>query len=66
MFISDHDFSLGAEDANRLLSSTATVVIRTEAKATGETHVPATAALIGGTSTTTTTNSSTTSSTTTH
>ena len=32
-------FSLGAEDASRLLSSTATTVIRTEAKATGENHV---------------------------
>jgi hypothetical protein len=37
-------FSLGAEDANRLLTSTSTTVIRTEAKATGETHVAGTTA----------------------
>jgi hypothetical protein len=30
---------LGAQDANRLLTSTSTTVITTEAKATGETHV---------------------------
>jgi len=31
--------ALGAEDANRLLTSTSTTVIRTEAKAAGESHV---------------------------
>lgn len=30
---------MGAEDANRLLSSSSTTVIRTEAKAAGENHV---------------------------
>jgi hypothetical protein len=40
-------FSLGAEDASRLLTSTSTTVIRTEAKASGETHVEGTAAVVG-------------------
>jgi len=43
---------LGAEDANRLLTSTSTTVIRTEAKATGETHVPGVTAIVGTTATT--------------
>jgi hypothetical protein len=46
------NFSLGAEDANRLLTSTSTTVIRTEAKATGETHVSGVAAVVGTTATT--------------
>jgi len=40
---------LGAEDANRLLTSTSTTVIRTEAKAAGETHVAGVAAVVGTT-----------------
>ncbi|CAF1454826.1 unnamed protein product [Adineta steineri] len=44
--------ALGAEDANRLLTSTSTTVIRTEAKATGETHVAGTTAVVGTTATT--------------
>jgi hypothetical protein len=44
-------FSLGAEDANRLLTSTSTTVIRTEAKATGETHVAGSAVVLGTTAT---------------
>lgn len=44
--------ALGAEDANRLLTSTSTTVIRTEAKATGETHVAGTTAVLGTTATT--------------
>jgi hypothetical protein len=46
------NFSLGAEDANRLLTSTSTTVIRTEAKATGETHGPGVTAVVGTTATT--------------
>lgn len=38
---------MGAEDANRLLTSTSTTVIRTEAKASGETHVAGVAAVVG-------------------
>jgi len=38
---------LGAEDASRLLTSTSTTVIRTEAKTAGETHVEGTAAVVG-------------------
>jgi len=37
---------LGAEDASRRLASTSTTVIRTEAKATGETHVAGTEAVV--------------------
>jgi len=44
--------ALGAEDANRLLTSTSTTVIRTEARATGETHVAGTTAVLGTTGTT--------------
>jgi len=43
--------ALGAEDANRLLTSTSTTVIRTEAKATGETHVAGSAVVLGTTAT---------------
>ncbi|CAF1266262.1 unnamed protein product [Rotaria sp. Silwood1] len=43
---------LGAEDASRLLTSTSTTVITTEAKATGETHVAGTAATANTTATT--------------
>jgi hypothetical protein len=46
-------FSLGAEDANRILTSTSTTVIRTEAKATGENHVAGTTAVLGTTAATT-------------
>ncbi|UJR29930.1 hypothetical protein I4U23_017477 [Adineta vaga] len=45
--------ALGAEDANRLLTSTSTTVIRTEATAQGETHVAGIAAVVGTTATTT-------------
>ncbi|CAF3893159.1 unnamed protein product [Rotaria sordida] len=38
--ITDQVAMLGAQDANRLLSSTSTTVITTEARAAGETHVP--------------------------
>jgi len=44
--------ALGAEDANRLLTSTSTTVIRTEAKATGETHVVGPAIVVGTTANT--------------
>ncbi|CAF1241996.1 unnamed protein product [Adineta ricciae] len=44
--------ALGAEDANRLLTSTSTTVIRTEAMAQGETHVPGAAVVVGTTATT--------------
>jgi len=44
--------ALGAEDANRLLTSTSTTVIRTEAKSTGETHVAGATAVLGTTATT--------------
>jgi len=44
--------ALGAEDANRLLTSTSTTVIRTEAKASGENHVAGVAAVVGTTATT--------------
>ena len=40
-------FSLSAEDANRLLTSTSTTVIRTEARAQGETHVAGAEAIVG-------------------
>lgn len=64
--ITDQVAALGAEDANRLLSSTSTTVIRTEAKAAGETHVAGVAAVVGGTTTTTTTKTTEKSSTSTH
>jgi hypothetical protein len=44
--------ALGAQDANRLLTSTSTTVIRTEAKAANETHVGGVSAVVGTTSTT--------------
>lgn len=44
--------SLSAEDASRLLSSVQTTVIRTEAKATGETHVEGAAVTLPATTTT--------------
>jgi len=44
--------ALGAEDANRLLTSTSTTVIRTEARAAGETHVAGATAVLGTTATT--------------
>jgi len=44
--------ALGAEDANRLLTSTSTTVIRTEAKSAGETHVAGVAAVVGTTAAT--------------
>ena len=47
-----HRFSLGAEDASRLLTSTATTVITTEATAVGSTHVEGVAVNVGGTRTT--------------
>lgn len=50
--ITDQVAALGAEDANRLLSSTSTTVIRTEAKATGETHVAGANVVVGSTKTT--------------
>jgi hypothetical protein len=40
---------LGAEDANRLLTSTSTTVIRTEAKSSGESHVAGGTAVVGTT-----------------
>jgi hypothetical protein len=43
-------FSLSAADSNRLLTSTSTTVITTEARATGETHVAGVAAVVGTTS----------------
>jgi len=43
--------ALGAEDANRILTSTSTTVIRTEATATGETHVAGGAVVVGTTAT---------------
>jgi hypothetical protein len=43
---------LGAEDANRLLTSTSTTVIRTEATATSETHVAGAAVVVGTTAAT--------------
>jgi len=50
--ITDQVAALGAQDANRLLSSTSTTVIRTEARAAGETHVAGVSAVVGGTATT--------------
>jgi len=44
--------ALGAEDANRLLTSSSTTVIRTEARSTGETHVAGAAVVVGTTATT--------------
>jgi phage host-nuclease inhibitor protein Gam len=44
--------ALGAEDANRLLTSSSTTIIRTEAKSSGETHVAGTTAVLGTTATT--------------
>jgi len=43
---------LGAEDANRLLTSTSTTVITTEAKTAGETHVAGATVHLGTTATT--------------
>jgi hypothetical protein len=40
---------LSHEDASRLLTSTSTTVIRTEARAQGETHVAGTEAIVGKT-----------------
>jgi hypothetical protein len=54
-------FSLGAEDANRLLTSTSTTVIRTEARAAGETHVEGATVAVGTTATNVETSSSKTS-----
>jgi hypothetical protein len=51
-------FSLGAEDANRLLTSTSTTVIRTEARAAGESHVEGATAVVGTTASTVQTASS--------
>ena len=45
--------SLGAEDASRLLTSTSTTFITTEAKAAGETHVAGTEPVVGTRATTT-------------
>jgi hypothetical protein len=42
-------FSLGTEDANRLLTSTSTTVIRTEARAQGENHVAGAEVVVGQT-----------------
>jgi hypothetical protein len=50
--IFENKFSLGAEDANRLLTSSSTTIIRTEAKSSGETHVAGTTAVLGTTATT--------------
>ncbi len=38
---------MGTEDANRLLTSTSTTVIRTEARAQGENHVAGAEAVVG-------------------
>ncbi|CAF2547070.1 unnamed protein product [Rotaria sp. Silwood2] len=43
--------ALGTADANRLLTSTSTTVIRTEAKTSGETHGPNTKVVLGITAT---------------
>ncbi|UJR16520.1 hypothetical protein I4U23_003421 [Adineta vaga] len=48
--ITEQVAALGAEDASRLLTSTATTVITTEAKATGSTHVEGAAVVVGTTS----------------
>jgi len=61
--ITDQVAALGAEDANRLLTSTSTTVITTEAKAAGETHVAGATAVVGGTASTVQTSSSQSSST---
>ena len=53
---------MSAEDASRLLSSTSTTVIRTEAKAAGETHVEGTTVNLPTTTTTETRKTSTSSS----
>jgi len=58
--------ALGAQDANRLLTSTSTTVIRTEATAQGETHVAGVAAVVGGTTVEKSSTSHSSSSTTTH
>jgi len=50
--ITDQVAALSAEDASRLLSSTSTTVITTEARATGETHGAASVVHLGGTATT--------------
>jgi len=50
--------TLGAEDASRLLTSTSTTVITTEARAAGETHVEGATVNLGTTATTTETASS--------
>jgi len=50
--ITDQVAQLSQEDANRLLSSTSTTVIRTEARAQGETHVAGASVVVGGTATT--------------
>ena len=55
-------FSLGAEDASRLLSSTSTTVIKTEAKAAAEVHVEGAAVALPQVTETTRTTSSTSSS----
>ncbi|CAF3985994.1 unnamed protein product, partial [Adineta steineri] len=47
--ITDQVAALSAEDASRLLTSTATTVITTEAKATGATHVEGASVVVGKT-----------------
>ncbi|CAF0886643.1 unnamed protein product [Adineta ricciae] len=49
--ITEQVAALGAEDANRLLTSTATTVITTQAVASGATHVEGATVTVGGTKT---------------
>jgi len=47
--ITEQVAALGAEDASRLLTSTSTTVITTQARAAGETHVAGATAVVGTT-----------------
>jgi len=55
--ITEQVAALSAEDANRLLTSTSTTVITTEAKTSGETHVAGAAVVVGTTAQTVETSS---------
>jgi hypothetical protein len=56
--ITEQVATLGAEDANRLLTSTSTTVITTEAQAAGATHVEGASVAVGGKAVTETASSS--------
>jgi len=56
--ITEQVAALGAEDANRLLTSSSTTVITTEARTSGETHVAGGAVVVGTTARTVETSSS--------